>query len=266
MAAFLLHSLHEFREVIFELVDRLEVKRVLEVGVESGQMSAALLARGLELTSVDPAPYGTALPPHGHYYHQARSLDYFATNRCKVPELVLLDGDHNYYTVRSELEACFRDGNLDRVVLVHDVGWPWGRRDMYYDPASIPTEHRHPSVGSPRRGPLRMQRHGIRLGDPGLVLGGFHGAGHFVLACEEGGARNGVLTAVEDFITESPYEFGYVSIDAVFGLGAVFYQITDGRTARVVREVFARYDNPLVRRLEQNRLELYGELLRRQSL
>ena len=30
------------------------------------------------------------------------------------------------------------------VMILHDVAWPYGRRDLYYDPATIPEEFRQP--------------------------------------------------------------------------------------------------------------------------
>ncbi len=30
------------------------------------------------------------------------------------------------------------------VLILHDVGWPYGRRDLYYTPETIPEEFRQP--------------------------------------------------------------------------------------------------------------------------
>src|SRR5699024_517351 len=61
-------------------------------------------------------------------------------------DAALIDGDHNWYTVYNELRllrevARQHDAPLP-VLLLHDVGWPYGRRDLYYDPTNIPDEHR----------------------------------------------------------------------------------------------------------------------------
>ena len=76
--------------------------------------------------------------------------------------MVLIDGDHNWYTVLSELETierlCDERGQGFPLVLLHDIGWPYGRRDLYYDPASIPEEHRKP-----------YDKKGMLPGVPGLV-------------------------------------------------------------------------------------------------
>jgi len=49
----------------------------------------------------------------------------------------------------------------------------------------------------------------------------------------------------------------------VFGLGAL--APAGSAAERIVAEVFAPYDNPLVRRLERNRLELYLKVLELQD-
>src|SRR6202011_3770653 len=114
--------------------------------------------------------------------------------RLDACDAYFLDGDHNYYTVRGELDAIARgaekNGERAPLIFVHDVGWPWGRRDMYYAPESIPAEHRHPY----------SHELGVTLLDDELVDGGMRDPGRYAIACRSGGPRNGVLTAVEDFL------------------------------------------------------------------
>ena len=60
-------------------------------------------------------------------------------------DAALIDGDHNWYTVYNELKllaATAREADAALPVLVlHDVGWPYGRRDLYYAPEQIPEEY-----------------------------------------------------------------------------------------------------------------------------
>ncbi len=66
---------------------------------------------------------------------------------------MFLDGDHNWYTVFHELrlieEHCQRNERLFPLVLLHDLGWPYGRRDLYYNPETIPAEYRQPYARAP---------------------------------------------------------------------------------------------------------------------
>jgi hypothetical protein len=60
-------------------------------------------------------------------------------------DCILIDGDHNWYTVYHELKT-IAERDLLRpggIVFFHDIEWPWGRRDLYYQPDLIPPEYRH---------------------------------------------------------------------------------------------------------------------------
>ena len=62
--------------------------------------------------------------------------------------MALVDGDHNWYTVVNELRLIAATsagaGEPLPVLICHDVGWPYGRRDLYYAPEQIPEEYRQP--------------------------------------------------------------------------------------------------------------------------
>jgi hypothetical protein len=263
MANLLLHSLKEFDEVIFGIAERIELSGVLEIGAETGVFSERLLAfcaeRKVALTTIDPAPAEslielarTSETLHLVLGYSIPHLREFGTDA----NLVLIDGDHNYYTVRNELElihAAWRKSDRSGAVLLHDVGFPTAERDCYYDPKTIPEESRHPHSFA----------HGVTLDSRPLIEGGFRGEGAFAWALEPGGPKNGVLTAVRDFVAEHP-EYSYRSVDAIFGLGALTLSGTVADEA--VRDVFARYDNALVRRLERNRMELYLKVIELQDL
>ena len=81
-----------------------------------------------------------------------------------------------------------RAGAVLPLLLLHDVGWPHGRRDDYYAPERIPAE-RPPADRRGRRAASRTS--------PGSAPAGCPTAAP---AAREGGPRNGVLTAVEDFV------------------------------------------------------------------
>ena len=73
MADPLLYSLKEFDEIIFESLTDTRPKSVLEIGSETGELS------------------------------QRTSLGYLAEFGCPA-DFALIDGDHNYFTVKSEIE------------------------------------------------------------------------------------------------------------------------------------------------------------------
>ena len=263
MANLLLHSMREFDDVIVEIIERVRPRSLLEIGAETGSFTERLVAycegNGGKLVTIDPAP-------HPELVEFARkndtvtlviglSIPYLRENGCDA-ELALIDGDHNYYTVSNELElihAAWLASGTRGTMLLHDVGFPWGDRDLYYSPELIPDEARH----------RYSYALGVTLDNDGLIAGGFRGEGQFACALKRGGAKNGVLTAVRDFVSRHP-EYVYRSIDAVFGLGALTPR--ESPADAVIAEVFGRYDNALVRRLERNRLELYLKVIELQDL
>jgi hypothetical protein len=126
-------------------------------------------------------------------------------------DCILIDGDHNWYTVYNELRVIFERNLLRRggMVFFHDVDWPYGRRDMYYQPQLIPGEYRH-----------NCEKKGILPDQSDLSeRDGFNTA--FWNATHEGGPRNGVLTAIEDFISEHRDECRFFRVQEQFGLGVM---------------------------------------------
>ncbi len=257
----LLHSMAEFRELIFACCDVVGPRSLVEVGAEDGTFTVELLrwarGHGAAVHAVEPLPNPaiTELAERWPELHLVEQRSPGALEKLEPADVYLIDGDHNYVTVRAELGAIF-GGEADRpcLVFLHDVGWPSGRRDMYYDPQSLPPEAVHPHT----------YEKGVVPGSDGVVEGGFRGAGHFAWAEHEGGPANGVRTAVEDFLEAHGQELLFVTVPCVFGLGVVYP--VSAPWARSLEEVLAPYaDNPLLARLEDNRLTLYLAVLQFQD-
>lgn len=192
-------------------------RRVMEIGADDGYNTRRLLAfcreTGAKADIVDPAPshrLQDAIDAHPAEctYHKAPSLE--AIPRAAAPDIVLLDGDHNWRTVYEEFTALYEHAAKSKVaapvILFHDAGWPYARRDMYYAPERIEQEFRHPYAFK-----------GIEPGTSELTEGGLNA--HFANADHEGGARNGVLTAAEDFIAEWPDKIHFRLLPFFNGLG-----------------------------------------------
>ena len=71
-----------------------------------------------------------------------------ALRHVPLPDAIVIDGDHNYYTVSQELALIGEraPGEDLPLLLFHDVCWPHGRRDDYFDPEQIPAG----PTGTPR--------------------------------------------------------------------------------------------------------------------
>jgi hypothetical protein len=168
----------------------------------------------------------------------------------------VIDGDHNYWTVSRELEHAdrtAREAGRPTLVILHDVSWPCARRDQYYAPEALPDDAVHP--------------HSFELGRrPGVeeaVEGAFRGRGSFAIALREGGPRNGVLTAIEDFL-DGRDDLRFVHIPVIFGVGVLFDRTAPYASA--LEELLAPYDgNPLLAKLEENRLDLFLKVVELQD-
>jgi len=212
--------LPHWKSVIRPLLVALDGSPIVEIGAESGQTTEKLLELAAErdaiVHSIDPEPRFDVAAlddrrPGRLRFHREKSLD--ALEKIEPPAAAIIDGDHNWYTVHGELtrleEIAASGSRPFPLVILHDVEWPYARRDMYYDPEAVPEEWRQP-----------WARRGISLGERLLdqTDGGFNS--HLANALEEGGARNGVLTAVEDFMEtcSAPLELRIVHGHAGLGI------------------------------------------------
>ena len=259
----LLHSLAELREVWRPLLELAGVRSATEIGSESGVTSHLLIevlhqAGGGRLTIVDPGALEVPAPDDVER-EIVRGYSPAALEGLPDSDVYLVDGDHNYWTVTQEL-ACIAAAASDRttfpLVLLNDVSWPAARRDQYYAPDRLPPEAVLP--------------HSFELGAvPGeveLQASGFRGEGSFAYALKEGGPRNGVLTAAEDFLAARP-ELELHLVAPVFGLGVIIDKAAPW--APQARELLAPYADPafapFLARLERNRTELFVRLIELQD-
>lgn len=212
-----------WKAIVEPLLDAANAATVVEIGVDRGAMTSLLLERARRtdglVHAIDTAPaidVAQWQAEYGRHLHLHLAPSHEALQLIATPDAALVDGDHNWYTVIGELErlapAPSADGPLPPLVIAHDVGWPYGRRDMYYDLDSIPAEHRQEvAVDEALEGLLPGQRESEPWGLNYWLCN----------ARVEGGPRNGVLTAIEDFIDGSPEPWELVVIEGFHGLGVL---------------------------------------------
>ncbi|MGH2866705.1 MAG: class I SAM-dependent methyltransferase [Solirubrobacteraceae bacterium] len=241
-------SMVHHSEALLSCLDASAAKSVAEVGAYAGDLTRLLVAwarqTGGTVTAIDPAPQPALVAMAGEHevLELVRETSLEALARVELADVIILDGDHNYYTVVEELRLIAErtGGSKLPLLLFHDVAWPHGRRDDYFDPGQIPAELRQPLIPSGS---------GLFPGDPGARRGGLP---YPRSAASEGGAHNGVLTAIEDFVAGSD-QLELVVIPAFFGFGAVWHR--DAPWADGVAEVLKPKDrDPLLARLEENRV------------
>lgn len=216
-----------FDAVTRPLLDAAEPAIVVEIGSDHGDQTELLAGwcadHGAILHCVDPLPKydvdeWAARWPGTIEFHLELSLN--ALPEIGAVDFVCLDGDHNWYTVYHELEilerSALRAGEPFPITIMHDIGWPYGRRDLYYDPETIPAFFRHPyrsgGLSPHHKEPLKQ---------------GFND--HLANAIYEGTPRNGVLTAVEDFLEASELGPALHTFPGIHGLGVLADQATIDR-------------------------------------
>lgn len=240
------HSLRNLAELLVPCLDAAGARSVMEVGAHDGDLTAVLVewaaGTGARVVAIDPAPKQQliGLAEDRPELELVRDTSLAALPRLEPADAVIIDGDHNYFTVAEELRlVAAASGDELPLLLFHDVCWPHGRRDDYFSAEQIPAEHRQPI----------HEGGGLHPAEPGIRFGGlpYRGA-----AAREGGPRNGVLTAVEDFVAERD-DLRLAVVPAFFGLGVVWR--TDAPWTGAMAELLEPWDrNPLLTRLEGNRV------------
>jgi hypothetical protein len=240
-------SLLTLADIIVPCLDAVGARFVVEVGAYAGDLTGLLVewaaGSGARVAAIDPAPRDplVALARERPQLELLRETSHAALARLPTPDAAVIDGDHNWFTVSEELRLiAARSERADLpLLLFHDVAWPHARRDDYYDPSLVPEEHRRPIE----------EGTGLFPGEPGVRPGGLPSRW---AARREGGPRNGVLTAVEDFVAARD-GLRLAVVPAFFGLGVVWHR--DAPWADAVAEIVAPWDaNALLARLEANRV------------
>ena len=241
------YSLASVEELINACLDTVGAKTVLEVGAFRGDLTARLLEwaerSGGSIAAIDPLPPEELLDLLAEHpeLELIRETSHEILASRQLPDVVIIDGDHNYYTLSEELRIIDEragPGGLP-LMMFHDVWWPHARRDTYYEPDRIPEEHRQPIVYHAALDPE----------EPGIAR---YGLEYEWAAAREGGPRNGVLTALDDFV-EGREDLRLAVVPAFFGFGVLWQR--EAPWADEVAAIIEPWDrNPVLARLEAERI------------
>jgi hypothetical protein len=207
-----------FASVVAPLIEAAKPAVIAEVGAGAGRLTRRVLeapgAAEAVVHAIDPAPTLdpelTRAEANRLVVHRERAAT--ALGAVGRVDLVLLDGDPNWHAVHSELKALARSARQAEreapLVVVHNVHWPFGRRDGYYEPEAIPSPLRHEytdlGLVPGHRDPSAT---GLRLA-PWCAVGEFE-------------PRSGVLTAVEDFVAASDLRWEIVEVPGFHGVAVL---------------------------------------------
>lgn len=203
--------------ILEKLFNILKPKHFCEIGVERGfsseQFRKLTLKNNISHTIVDPnLSHARQRNLPAVNFFEEKSINFLSRKISNFPDFFLIDGDHNYITVIEELELInsnVKNNQNEICILLHDVGWPWGRRDNYYDPEGLKIDEAR-----------FVKNTGLRLENEDTVDRSFPSGDVYGMAISYGGNQNGVLTAIEDFITSNQeMAWKYFSIPSFYGLG-----------------------------------------------
>ena len=211
--------MHRFWNVIIEpVLTLLEPEIIVEIGSDQGKNTVSLLEfcknSNAVLHAVDPVPnfdVDALKKEYGRHFVFHKLLSLNAIPRIKDVDVFLIDGDHNWYTVFNELKLIEKYAvDAKRpfpVVMLHDIAWPYGRRDLYYNPENIPDKFRKP-----------YRQKGILPGSAELLEDGGLNQ-RLNNSIYENDLQGGVLTAVEDFLKETKQSLEFLKLTGLSGLG-----------------------------------------------
>jgi hypothetical protein len=246
-------SMAHHAELTLRCLDTVSARSVAEIGAYAGDLTGVLVEWAAQsharVVAIDPSPQDqlVALASERAELELIRDTSLQALPKLALADVLIIDGDHNYYTVLEELRLIGEraTGADFPLLLFHDVCWPHGRRDDYFEPEQIPAEYRQPITG---------EHAGIFPGEAGARRDGLP---YRRSAAREGGPHNGVLTAVEDFVADR-HGLRLVVVPAFFGFGAVWDRAAPW--ADDLARVLDPWDrNSLLQRLESNRIHHIAE-------
>lgn len=248
-----LTSMEVFFPLIEPVLSIVKPKVIAEIGAAEGG-NTRLLYNFLKqnqgkLITIDPFPRGSFV----EWVNASRDVvTHFADysfnciNKVGAVDVWFVDGDHNWYTVFNELsliDQLSTAHQLPALIYMHDVSWPCGRRDMYYDPSTIPANFIQPN----------SNKLGITFAKQASETGGLKGP---YWALQEGGPKNGVLTAVEDFLKATTTKYLWFHIPAILGLGILINEAHP--LAQIIAEFYQPFNNnPLIELIERDRVSHY---------
>lgn len=251
-------SMGNYLSLLAPLLDALSPKRICEIGAYRGVSTRALAdcakKYGGELLVVDPAiePATAVVKADFVHYFQMLSEEFLSISRNA--DVFFIDGDHNYEVVSTELRLMLEQQCHERypILFMHDTGWPFAFRDLYYDVSRIHQPHQ------------LSRDHVLKLTRPEVADLAISIQPVDDFALHEGGPRNGVRPAILDFLHANA-GWKFIHLPSLYGLGVLWngnhVQSNVAQELEKLEQLFARIF-PFASILEFNRILLLSEMNR----
>jgi len=207
-------------DIVYPLLCEIRAGHLLEIGADEGEHTRLLLEYcdifDAKLVVVEPTvkPCLEEILRASSHVRLFAEKSHDALPKVDLPvNAVLLEGDLNYHTTYgdlSEIEKLARRQSIDfPTVFVRSASWPYAKRDMYYDPESLPRSARHDYA-----------RSGMTPWSCGLKERMINFP--FANARHEGGPKNGVWLAVTDFLANCSLPLKQFLLPSNNGLGLIY--------------------------------------------
>ena len=137
---------NNFIPILCDHLKRFDQPRILEIGIEHGRITMPII-KNLSQNNKNFYYYGIdieikpiiqsffqSIPQENYSWVEENSLielPKLVASEQKF-DLVLLDGDHNYFTVSQELELIENLLHKDSVLIIDDYFGPWALNDYWY--------------------------------------------------------------------------------------------------------------------------------------
>ena len=238
-----------WENILFPIFKHKNIKSIVEIGSEKGINTKNILEycmeNGGELISIDPEPMFDASAFEKEYeghFKIYKTLSLESLPLLEGYDCILVDGDHNWYTVYNELQCINSKFNQDDfpLVFLHDASWPYGRRDAYYNPDDIPEEYQNEYIK------VISDEECEQLEVNSLKT-------PLYKAKEENTPKNGVLTAIEDFIDDCELDLQLHFLPIFYGIAILHAKDDDlyEYIEKIIRDndIMAYVDEFYIRRI-----------------
>jgi len=234
-----------WNQIMEPIIEKLNINFIIEIGSDYGVNTKNILEYCLKenkkMVAIDPNPkfdLDEFNEIYGDKFKLYQDLSLLILPSLKDYDCVLVDGDHNWYTVYNELKIIENSADKEfPLVFLHDIYWPYGRRDLYYDPETIPDKYLNP-----------YKKEAIDINTDTLANNGLNG--HLNNALNSNTKHNGVLTAIEDFMEGSDFDLNFIKINAFHGLGILYEK--NSKLKKIIESVIA--EGNLLELVEKNYL------------
>ena len=181
------------------ILNRFKVNKVILCGLSDGEM----LNQIWEYCNVNDSSY-TAIDLENNFEFESINDDNVldVLHDLMDYDAIFLDGDPNWYTVYNELNIINRNNKAFPLVFICNNIFPHKRKDSYKDPNIIPKEFRNEFSKEFEVGNIILED-------------------NFYHAIDENTPKNGVLTAIEDFLNEN-VSIGLMDIKFLNGLTILY--------------------------------------------